>query len=45
MFLEQANQKQIMIWSDNLNIQTNITELGWDGAININSQQDYFKLV
>lgn len=45
MILEQANQKQIMLWSDDLNIQSDITELGWDGSIYINSQQDYFKVV
>ncbi len=43
--LQQANQKQIMLWSQNDNIQSNITQLGWDGAIDINSQKDYLKVV
>jgi hypothetical protein len=43
--LQQANQKQIMLWSKDSNIQSDIVKLGWDGAININSQKDYLKIV
>jgi hypothetical protein len=43
--LQQADQKQIMLWSQDLDIQSDIVKLGWDGAININSQKDYLKIV
>jgi hypothetical protein len=43
--LQQADQKQIMLWSKDSNIQSDIVKLGWDGAIDINSQKDYLKIV
>lgn len=43
--LQQANQKQIMLWSQDLDIQSDIVKLGWDGAIDLNSQKDYLKIV
>ena len=45
MILDQANQKQIMLWSKNNDVQSNIVNLGWDGAIDIDTPNDYFKLV
>jgi hypothetical protein len=44
-FLQQANQKQIMLWSKDSNIQYYITQLDWDGAIDIDSKKDYLKVV
>ncbi|MEX0597840.1 MAG: DUF4012 domain-containing protein, partial [Candidatus Paceibacterota bacterium] len=43
--LQQANQKQIMLWSKADDIQSKIAKLSWDGAININTQKDYLKVV
>jgi hypothetical protein len=43
--LQQANQKQIMLWSKDSNIQYYITQLDWDGSIDIDSKKDYLKVV
>jgi len=43
--LQQANQKQIMLWSKDSNIQYYITQLDWDGSIDIASKKDYLKVV
>jgi hypothetical protein len=45
MLLQQANQKHIMFWSINPDVQSNIVSLGWDGGIDINTQKDYLKVV
>jgi hypothetical protein len=46
MLLEQANQKQILFWSEDNDIQSKITKLNWDGEINLDtSGTDYFMLV
>lgn len=45
MLLQQADQKQIILWSKDSNIQAKIAKLGWDGAINIDNQRDYLKVV
>jgi hypothetical protein len=45
MLLQQADQKQIILWSKDSNIQAKIAKLGWDGSINIDTQIDYLKVV
>lgn len=45
MLIQQTNQKQIMLWSNNPDVQSNIVSLGWDGGIDIDTQKDYLKLV
>lgn len=45
MLLQQADQKQIILWSKDSNVQAKIAKLGWDGAINIDNQRDYLKVV
>lgn len=43
--LQQADQKQIILWNKDSNIQDNITQLGWDGSIDMNTKADYLKVV
>lgn len=45
MFLEQASQKQILLWSQDDNIQSKIVKLNWDGEVNKVTTGDYFMLV
>lgn len=45
MLLQQADQKQIILWSKDSNVQVKIAKLGWDGSINIDAQRDYLKVV
>lgn len=45
VLIAQSNQKHIMLWSKDNNVQSEIDNLGWDGAININAQNDYLKVV
>lgn len=45
MLIDQANQKQILIWSNNSNVQSQVIKLGWDGSINSVEKGDYLMLV
>jgi hypothetical protein len=46
MLLEQANQKQILFWNKDNDIQSKITKLNWAGEINLDTSGiDYFMLV
>lgn len=45
LILDQANKKQILLWSQNKDIQDKIVNLNWDGDIESNLEGDYFMLV
>ncbi len=45
MLIEQARQKQILLWSKDDKIQAKISKLNWDGEIDTNIKGDYFMLV
>lgn len=45
MLLSQADQKQVLLWSNNPNVQNKIIKLGWDGMVDQNVEGDYFMLV
>lgn len=45
MLIDQANQKQILIWSKNSNVQNQVINLGWDGSINSGEKGDYLMVV
>ena len=45
MLIDQANQKQLLVWSADQNVQNKIESLNWDGAIENNGDNDYFMLV
>jgi flavodoxin len=45
MLIEQANQKQLLVWSADQNVQNKIENLNWDAAIENNGEGDYFMLV
>jgi hypothetical protein len=45
MLIEQANQKQLLLWSSDQKVQDKVETLNWDGAIENNGEGDYFMLV
>jgi hypothetical protein len=45
MLIEQAQQKQILLWSSDEKVQNKVEALNWDGAIEDNGEGDYFMLV
>lgn len=45
MLIDQANQKQLLLWSSDQKVQKNGEALNWDGAIENNEEGDYLMLV
>jgi hypothetical protein len=45
MLIEQAQQKQLLVWSLDQNVQDKIEALNWDGTIENSENSDYFMLV
>ena len=45
ILIEQANQKQLLLWSSDQKVQDRVESLNWDGMIENNGDSDYFMLV
>jgi hypothetical protein len=45
MFLKQAQEKQILVWSQDDKIQSKIVKLNWDGEVKKEIKGDYLMLV